>query len=475
MQIVKRIAPAALLLLAALSLLALASMSSPLYPTNIWGDANCLLTVGRAMKAGRVLYRDIYEQKGPTLYLAHELAAWVSDRSFLGVYLVEALCLTGFLLAARRLLLRRSPAASAASILCAALILGSRAFCRGDSAEEFCLPFAMTALALTDGVWRAHGVPLPPRRLLALGLLAGIVASVKFTLLGVFLGLCMCEGLFALKAGGPVRALKSAGIFLLGMALPILLWIAYFAAHGALDDAYHAYLYNNLFLYAGKGRVTLLQAKAFLRGNFLWVLPSLCGIAAFLFDRRETAAARAACALSFVVQLLAVLLPGRVWAYSLLAVAPYALYGTRFVAEVLHRRLPRACLPLAIVLSLAICFASPNAFLRGVPYEQTAQHRLAAQIPPGSSVLQASFLDDGLYLATGTIPEEKYFVLLNVELPAMREALDGALEARRPDYVLMSFRTLPERFQGYELVASDAGYLDDNRLGKWFSLYKRSP
>ena len=42
-------------LLASGALLLLCSQSSPLYPTNTWVDANCLLTVGRAMRGGRVL------------------------------------------------------------------------------------------------------------------------------------------------------------------------------------------------------------------------------------------------------------------------------------------------------------------------------------------------------------------------------------------------------------------------------------
>ena len=88
----KRITAAACLLTAALLMLC-CSQSSPIYPINIWDDANCLLTVGRVMRAGGTLYRDIYEQKGPTLYLAHMLAACVSDGGFFGVYLVETLCL----------------------------------------------------------------------------------------------------------------------------------------------------------------------------------------------------------------------------------------------------------------------------------------------------------------------------------------------------------------------------------------------
>ena len=89
----RNIALAVCAVLAALILL-LTSQSSPLYPINLWGDANCLFTVGRVMKDGGVLYRDIYEQKGPLLYLIHALAACVSDTSFWGVYALEIPALT---------------------------------------------------------------------------------------------------------------------------------------------------------------------------------------------------------------------------------------------------------------------------------------------------------------------------------------------------------------------------------------------
>ena len=93
--------------MAALMLL-FTSQCSPLYPINVWGDANCLLTVGRVMKRGGVLYRDIYEQKGPLLYLIHALAACLSDTSFWGVYIMEALAMTVALYAAYRLMRLRA-------------------------------------------------------------------------------------------------------------------------------------------------------------------------------------------------------------------------------------------------------------------------------------------------------------------------------------------------------------------------------
>mgnify|MGYP000054928960 FL=1 len=59
------------------------SKSSFLYPMNDWQDANCFFTVGKAMMNGKVLYKDIYEQKGPVLYFIHGIAYLISKTSFL--------------------------------------------------------------------------------------------------------------------------------------------------------------------------------------------------------------------------------------------------------------------------------------------------------------------------------------------------------------------------------------------------------
>ena len=123
-------------------------------------------------------------------------------------------------------------------------------------------------------------------------------------------------------------------------------------------------------------------------------------------------------------------------------------------------------------LTLAL-LASPNAPLRGIPYEETAQARLARFIEPGATLLQYSHLDDGLYLASGTLPQERYFVRLNVNLPEMQEALDSSVDQALPDYVLVSWRPLPERFERYQLIATDAGYDDANRINKLLYLYRR--
>ncbi len=50
------------------AVLAVCSKSSFLYPFNDWVDADCYFTVGKGMMQGKVVYRDLFEQKGVLLY-----------------------------------------------------------------------------------------------------------------------------------------------------------------------------------------------------------------------------------------------------------------------------------------------------------------------------------------------------------------------------------------------------------------------
>ena len=461
-------------------LLLLCSQCSPLYPINVWGDANCLLTVGRVMKAGGVVYRDIYEQKGPTLYLLHMIAACMSDSSFLGVYVLEALSFAAALCLACRMMLRRmsARAACALSALLGACVLIGGAFSRGDSAEEFCLPYLMAALTLAFEEYGQHPGPMRKQMLFVCGLMAGMVATIKFTILGLFVGLCIAEGVLALRAGGIRRALMSAGVFLAGMLLPVLLWCAYFAAHGALGDMYTAYIHNNIFLYSDEARTAmdvLHDIWAAARDNALWVLAAAGGLLMLLTDRQQRLSLRLAVLCMAACAFAAVFLLGRTWPYSPLALAVFAFTGMGAVGERLGRLLEKrwagaaAC---ALALAIALLL-SPNAYLRGEDRENLAQTRLARYVHEGATLLQYSHLDDGLYLTTGTLPQQKYFVRLNVNCEEMLAELDRYVAEAIPDYVLTAWEPLDAEFDRYQLIATDAGYDDRDRINKLLYLYRR--
>lgn len=475
----------------AAALVLLCSQSAPIYPINTWDDANCLLTVGRVMREGGVLYRDIYEQKGPTLYLIHAAAAAISSASFFGVYVMEVLSLAAALYLAQRIMRRRMPFAAALSLtaLFGACVLVSTSFSRGDSAEEFCLPLLMGALHIALGEYEDRKGPMRPKMLFCCGLLAGGVATIKYTVLGLFIGLCLCEGILALREGGLARAFKSAGAFLAGMLLPVAAWGIYFAANGALGDAVQAYLYNNIFLYQGERTLlnALWEMAAAARDNLIWVLPAALSMIAYCADGEIGAQARLCAGLMAACALVAVFFLGRVWPYCPLVLCVFAVPGAYRGVRLAQSRLAGLSLPRmlgrgghiavgACVLA-ALCMGlwlSPNAYLRGVKRSDTAQGRLAAVMEPGATLLQYNHLDDGLYLFSGTLPQEKYFVRLNVALQEMEDALEEAVREGRPDYVLVSWRELPDTYGNYALIATEVGYDERGRLGKPLYLYGRA-
>lgn len=465
-------------------LLLLCSQCSPLYPINVWVDANCLFTVGRVMREGGILYRDIYEQKGPTLYLIHAIAACISDTGFFGVYVMEVLSFAATLYAACRIAMRRAPRplAVGATVLTGACLLISRTFSFGDSAEEFCLPYLMGALAIAFSQYGDRDGPMQKRALFVCGLLAGVVATIKFTILGLFVGLCLAEGIIALRRGGLLRAVESGCAFLAGMLLPAAAWCAYFAWHGALGDFLTGYLYNNIFLYNAQARGLVDLAYSVyvtLRDNPLWVLMATAGMLALLFDRQERPQLRLAALCMAACAFAAVYCPGRIWPYYALVLGVFAFAGLgtlcgwagHLARSAAVRRLCGA--GLCALAVAAAGFLSPNAFLRGMPREDVAQYRLAAYVHEGATLLQYNYLDDGLYLAADTLPQQKYFVRLNVDLPEMYTELDRYVAQAIPDYVLTAWDPLPEKFDRYQLIATDAGYDDLGRVNKPLYLYRR--
>ena len=89
----KRAFPALLALLCATLALLIATSSSPLYAANFWTDTNIYFTIGRGMTRGLMPYRDLFDHKGPLLFMLYALGAAISDTSFIGVFILEALSL----------------------------------------------------------------------------------------------------------------------------------------------------------------------------------------------------------------------------------------------------------------------------------------------------------------------------------------------------------------------------------------------
>lgn len=267
---------------AAALVLALCSKTSPLYAFNDWMDANIFFTMGKSMLSGKVLYRDVFDHKGPVLYLLYGLGWLLNHTGFIGIFVLEICGFAVFLglgLCTAELL-RGKPLHPVWCLVPAAAVAACRAFSHGGSAEELLLPFLAAALyGLVKCLTANRQMPL--RTVALQGFLCGCALLLKYTVLGFYLAWVAVLAVLYLRRGWLRQLGRSCVAYLGGLALAALPWFAYFGAHHALDAWWECYFYDNLFLYKGDGRSALTLAQ-----HLWWAvrddLPAVCLLAAFL-------------------------------------------------------------------------------------------------------------------------------------------------------------------------------------------------
>lgn len=440
---------------------AVCSRSSFFYPLNNWGDAQCFFTVGKAMVRGQVLYRDIYEQKGPLVLFLHGLASLVQRNGFLGVFVLEVLAAAVFLWLCGTImaLYGAGPLRFAALPLLLAVSFSTPSFQMGDGMEELCLPLFAAGLYL--GLRALHqDRPLGWGGAVALGVLCGAVFWTKYTLCGLFAAVGLVLFVHAICRSGPKAAARLAAGFLGGFALAGLPWLLYFGLNGALGDLWQCYFYNNLFLYGTGGSLSLsgvLHAVAgslsyMLRLNWTFGIFAVGGLAWFvLWPGTGRSGWERVLVLACAV-LMAVAIYGA-------ASNAYIYYGMPFVLFVplgflallgpaqalLERmRLPtgwpvRMAAAAALVLGVGYAlWHTPNrqAFLQ--PLEQTVQYQFK-QVVDGAedrSMAMLHLLDGGFYTICDVMPTQKYIGVFNLPLAEMQQQMDDTLKNADVNFIV---------------------------------------
>ena len=231
---------------AAALVLALCSKTSSLYAFNDWMDANIFFTMGKSMLSGKVLYRDVFDHKGPVLYLLYGLGWLLDHTGFIGVFVLEICGFAVFLglgLCTAELL-RGKPLHPVWCLVPAAAVAACRAFSHGGSAEELLLPFLAAALyGLVKCLTANRQMPL--RTVALQGFLCGCALLLKYTVLGFYLAwvavlavlnlllsparwagaligmvcisvpmLLLCLAIPGAFGGGDIKLMAAAGLFL---------------------------------------------------------------------------------------------------------------------------------------------------------------------------------------------------------------------------------------------------------------------
>lgn len=258
------------------------SKCSPLYLFNEWCDVNWFMDMGQGWAEGKIPYRDLFEQKGPLVYLMFLAVYLLFGANKTGVLFLEMLSLFLFLLISYRILrlaLSRRLSLLALPVI-ALFVTTSDAFYQGGGAvEEYCLPLlAFGLFCLLSYLREGTAASMPFSRLFLCGVAAGCILLIKYTMLAFYFALMASLFFTLLFRREARRAWLSCVVFLLGMAAIIAPFVWYFAGQGALTSLFRCYFYDNIFRYvAAQPLAERLLSLLVSYGNMLLCLPLYLG------------------------------------------------------------------------------------------------------------------------------------------------------------------------------------------------------
>ncbi len=456
-------------LLLAAAMLFFTTRSSPAWPINDWCDANIYLTVGKGMTQGQVVYRDLYDHKGPLLYALHALCALVSFDSFLGVYLMEVLLAAVFLFFGYKAMTAYG-SKNAALVLLPVLawsVYAAWSFCEGDSAEEMCMPLVAASLFHVLAFLKSGENRMSAKGLMAEGALAGCVLWIKFTGLGMQAGLLFTVFVRHLLRKEWKDGLRMIGWLAVGFLLSTVPWIVYFGLHGAVGDWLGVYFYDNLFRYGGASMTILQRVKAMVVNGLSWLwknwpytIAILGGLGWFML--RRTVWEWLALALAAVFGAALVFFSGVEYPYYGQALAPLAVAGFAALASAVRRPAKKPLMAAVCAVCIALC--PLTCYNMNVdfgctifqPKEETMQYQVAQIISqtPNATLLNYGFMDAGFFTAAGIAPSVRFFHSSNVDMQEKREEQLRCIREGLVDYVVTHKEGPKELVENYELVAT---------------------
>lgn len=415
----------------------LCSKTSPLYALQDWVDANAYMTMARGWMNGLIPFRDLFEQKGPLLYIVHIIGALIHDSSFLGVFVLQVISFTFVLYYAYKIFTLYMDGKKGLRFLpILGLVFFTMACYRfGDSAEEMATPFIMFALYQLF-YYLKDKKEIPYKMFLLTGLGAGVLLWTKFTMVGFHFGFMAFFFFYLwLYKKDLKKAILSALTFLGGMAIVSVPILIYFGAHGALKDLFHVYFTINLTAYPVE--FTLIERLAWmirrfiemLKNNIFYTVLFLPAIVAFLYKEKKSPLSFGVLTTLFFLFFFT-FIGGRAYSYYFLVFFSFIVIFPIAISQFNINKLPdsRWILPAIVILCTCLTYyMSSNTDDIKLKKSDYAQYIFADYINNSGkeqSMLYYGDIDAGFYLTTGIVPKTYYFEKLNLPYENYPENVD---------------------------------------------------
>ncbi len=235
------------LFLGMIFLLFYSASTSPLSYNYICSDSGFFQAVGRLMHSGKLMYRDIYDQKGPLMFFIQYLGYCFPNGRY-GILFIQALCMAVNIIALKKtvwILELKNKASVFMVFTVFFLFVLSLYFDCGNLTEEYSLPFIFIAVFLHFKGMKEKKYARYVAYVYGIGF--GLIALIRVTN-SVLIDVCMLHlFLMCLIKKDFKNAILHSLRFGIGAVAAMVPFFVYYAIKGAFSE-----FFNTVFIFAYK-------------------------------------------------------------------------------------------------------------------------------------------------------------------------------------------------------------------------------
>lgn len=495
------------LILTATITLTVVSTCSPLYPFNPWDDANCFFTLGRGIIHGSVPYRDLYDHKGPVIYFIYAFAAFLSESSFVGVWIIESITASiyaVFTWKTAKLFLDTPKYSLAVMPLFIATVYTTGMFNFGGNAEELCFPLLTVAFYFCLRAFVIKNDLPGNKEAVISGLITAVLFWTKYTLLGFMAAFILIILVVSIRRKQFSRLWSLVWRFLCGFVIITIPVILYFAITKSLNSLWEEYFVNNVRFYLDSSDLSMLARIPVIKNIYITIhclistliyngtfgILFLITLASFICINKKN---RAKTIVLFLITFALsagfiftkpgfVYYYGYILAYALcLAVIPVIKLETMLIKrfsnnDSLFKLISGVVLSALFIL---VMFSCKNLYLILQPKEFLSQYRIAETIKQteNAKVLTYDVMDAGFFTAAGIMPSNRFYCYHNneTEYKEVAEEKNRLIKEGFYDYIVTYYHC-EAAWDNYEQVQEETGLYAGNDckvITEGYKLYKR--
>ena len=416
-------------------------------------DSSVFLIIGKSMHQGLMPYRDLFDHKGPLLYVINWLGMFAG---VVGVWLIEFLSL---LLAvwlcyktARRFF-DENASFFGTFVAFASLFPW---FEGGNYTESYAIPLLFGGLYCLTGYF-VQDFELKPTQLLISGACMGGILMLRPNMIGLFVGMCAVIFIHTLCIRKFRLIIRYILFFIAGILLSIAPFLIWLGAIGALDEFYYCFIEFN-FMYVDTQKSAVFDSTISLLNRPIVLLVSILSIIIFFLKKSNWKKPGFIVTLAMLATLIMTValstMSGRSYAHYYMVLLPCLVLPVAWLSKMcLAAKLTPVMIFISFCLFLNRSLVVGAGWLVSTFEADTKAHVAAKTIqenlaPDKTMIYVGNYCY--LYLLSDRMSSGYYPYLSGaMQYPEMLEAYIESMEDAKPALLVYGDRHLPDILQNY--------------------------